>query len=61
MSHVSLLEVLAKGDVLGLLRVLRILLSGCRAVSIFNQKRGISNNWSASFCFAYFAKSLWVI
>jgi hypothetical protein len=52
---VCLLEVLAKGETLCLLGVLCVLLSGC-PVSIFNQKRGISNNWSAMFIVAYFEK-----
>ena len=54
LTHVCLLEVLAEGDVLGLQWTLLVLLR--RPVSIFNQKRGISNNWSAMFIVAYFEK-----
>jgi hypothetical protein len=50
--HMCLLEVLAEGDVLGLEWTLTVQLR-C-PVSIFNQKRGISNNWSAMFIVAYF-------
>jgi hypothetical protein len=57
LTHVGLLEIVAKGEALCLLRVLSVLLAW-RPVSIFNQKRGISNNWSASFFIAYFENSL---